>query len=302
MKGNHLKSLFDANPRPDEEMNEPYKLMLADVEFGELNVWKRRISHQNIHSHDYYQIWYIVNGSCLHCVDALTYSLSAGDLFLIMPYSYHSMSNGSSDLCVIGIDFTESFLEKFSKEINFLYFINSMTIKQSKHVPNFLANEAFENIIYEMFIEFSGKQKYYEEIIYSDLSKVLILLTREFEKKNEVPPLSLYQRQIISLAINWIDKNYNKKTKISDMCSLTNVSSAYFSLLFKKFTGQTFIEYVNTVRLNKAKQLLSETSWSITDIAYKVGFDDAVYFSRTFKAHVGVSPIMYRKKNSPITE
>ena len=69
----------------------------------------------------------------------------------------------------------------------------------------------------------------------------------------------------------------------------------YFSKMFKESTGENFIEYLTNVRIEKAKELLNNTDYSMKEIGIMVGYADPNYFSRTFKKNVGVTPTEYRE-------
>ena len=100
--------------------------------------------------------------------------------------------------------------------------------------------------------------------------------------------------QILKLIQSYVDKNYVSKLTLSDIASLVHYNESYISRLFKKETGQSVIEYITSVRLQKAKELLTTTSSSVQDIAFAVGFDTPQYFSSTFRRQEGVSPTEYR--------
>ena len=72
------------------------------------------------------------------------------------------------------------------------------------------------------------------------------------------------------------------------------MSPAYFSTMFRKVTGQTYIAYLTEVRLQKAVELLNETDDKTYVIAQKVGYQEQNYFSYVFKKQFGVSPSRYR--------
>ena len=74
-----------------------------------------------------------------------------------------------------------------------------------------------------------------------------------------------------------------------------NINSAYFSTLFKQETGQCFIEYLTSLRISRAKELLKTTKKRTADIAFEVGYNDQNYFSKLFKKCTGLSARDFRQ-------
>ena len=91
---------------------------------------------------------------------------------------------------------------------------------------------------------------------------------------------------------------HDSEFSLTELLSLLNVSKSYFSTVFKAQTGQTFVEYLTSVRMAKAKQLLLGTSLCTYEIAERIGFTDPHYFSVTFKRYVGKTPKEYREEGS----
>jgi two-component system response regulator YesN len=106
---------------------------------------------------------------------------------------------------------------------------------------------------------------------------------------------SLTRMQIVR-ATAYIDEHYaSEKLSLQELCRHVLMSASYFSLVFKQQTGETFVEYLTRVRMDKAKELLRHTSLKLYEIAAKVGYADPNYFSILFKKHVGVTPSEYRE-------
>lgn len=95
--------------------------------------------------------------------------------------------------------------------------------------------------------------------------------------------------------VSVIHANMDKKLTIDDIASMCHCSPSMASHLFKEKSGTTINRYLNHLRINKAKKLLTETCMSITDIAYSCGFSDANYFVYAFGRSVGTTPLRYRK-------
>ena len=75
-----------------------------------------------------------------------------------------------------------------------------------------------------------------------------------------------------------------------------NLSQSHFRKLFKGFTGLSPVEYRNGLRIERAKELLSRNTVSVSEVALAVGIEDQFYFSRIFKEAEGVSPLRYKKR------
>lgn len=103
-------------------------------------------------------------------------------------------------------------------------------------------------------------------------------------------------RSILKTAVDFIDSHYmDEEISLNTVANVANVSSNYFSALFSQNMGQTFIEYLTTLRMNKAKELLRCTGMRSSEIAGEIGYKDAHYFSYLFKKTQGMTPSDYRK-------
>ncbi|ADL53512.1 response regulator [Clostridium cellulovorans] len=100
---------------------------------------------------------------------------------------------------------------------------------------------------------------------------------------------------LIEKAKDYIHRNYSdSELNINDLCNHLHISQTYFSLLFKKETKMTFINYLTSIRMDEAKQLLKTTDMKTFEVARKVGYSEPNYFSYSFKRYLGMSPSEYR--------
>ncbi len=103
---------------------------------------------------------------------------------------------------------------------------------------------------------------------------------------------------LVSLVKSKIDERYMTYDISLELLSReSDVSSYYLSKLFREETGETFMEYLTNLRINKAKELINTTDRTMKDICQAVGYGDPNYFSRMFKKNVGVTPTEYRENN-----
>ncbi|WP_321387953.1 AraC family transcriptional regulator [uncultured Enterococcus sp.] len=94
----------------------------------------------------------------------------------------------------------------------------------------------------------------------------------------------------------FIEDNYNRNLTLEEVATTFNYNTSYFSRYYKQFMGITFIEYLKSVRLNKAYSLLRDTDLTILSISNECGFGSVKSFYLAFKEHYGISPKQYRQQ------
>lgn len=109
------------------------------------------------------------------------------------------------------------------------------------------------------------------------------------ERRGSVKRLSV-------MAMEYIKENYaDSDLSLMSVCNHLAVSMSYFGIFFKEKTGKTFIEYLTEVRMDKAKELLSNTDLMLYTVAERVGYENPAYFATAFKKNNGMNPKEYRK-------
>ena len=99
----------------------------------------------------------------------------------------------------------------------------------------------------------------------------------------------------------YIEENYKKNISLSELASLMNISTMYFSNSFKSAFHISPKQYILNKRLTESQRLLLETDLSVKEIAYAVGFENENYFSEFFSAKVGISALKFRMRDLPRT-
>ena len=119
------------------------------------------------------------------------------------------------------------------------------------------------------------------------ISQAIVLRDQNSGNKN---------RSILKNAVDFIESHYmEEEISLNTVANVANVSANHFSALFSQNMGQTFIEHLTTLRMNKAKELLRCTGMRSSEIAGEIGYKDAHYFSYLFKKTQGMTPSDYRK-------
>ncbi|OPA76982.1 DNA-binding response regulator [Paenibacillus selenitireducens] len=119
---------------------------------------------------------------------------------------------------------------------------------------------------------------------------------QELSRKLSVLAIRSKRTEVIR-AQQYVIQHVTEKMTLEDMASYLNLNSSYFSRLFKRETNQNFIEYVNMVKLQKAKQLLQQSNKTVEDISDYLGYANKSYFIKLFKREIGMTPSEYTAWN-----
>lgn len=107
--------------------------------------------------------------------------------------------------------------------------------------------------------------------------------------------INMRKARPINQAKEYIRENYDQPLTLEELGNVVGFSSSYFSTVFHKETGKTFLEYLTDVRMEEAKRLLRETSRTIESISSEIGMNDYKRFSKLFRRMSGITPKEYRK-------
>ena len=152
----------------------------------------------------------------------------------------------------------------------------------------------YERAFKRIIVELQRCQLDYEEML--TLLFRHLLITFERELKHEHVPKNEYLDREMDRAVTYFNENYNRDINIDAYAGSRGMSVSWFIRSFRKYTGQTPMQFILSLRINNAQILLETTQYSINEIASIVGYDNQLYFSRLFRKQKGCSPSEYRKK------
>lgn len=141
-----------------------------------------------------------------------------------------------------------------------------------------------------IYLENVIKKNTIDEIQFELISMIKFMHTKLDNTQESISPV------IIKL-LNHIEKNYQKDLNLKEISDSLNINSIYLGQLFQKEIGILFSDYINNFRINKAKDLLVNTSLKVSEIGELVGYYNKNYFYRKFKSIVGITPSEWRKLN-----
>lgn len=101
------------------------------------------------------------------------------------------------------------------------------------------------------------------------------------------------QRKEIMEAKQYIRRNLNSKISLGDVAKHLHLNTSYFSRLFKKETGENFVEYVTRLKMEKAKELIDQSGLTVEEVSSTLGYDNKSYFLKCFKTYTGLTPSEY---------
>lgn len=188
------------------------------------------------------------------------------------------------------LNYIESIFSKLKNDEN-------LTVKQIKTK----SIEVFLNV-YNYFNDskiIKGLDLYLEKVINSvNLDQIQIELKNMIKhRQSKLEETDDSISPIILKLLRNIEKNYSKDLNLKEISETYNINSIYLGQLFQKETGILFSDYLNNFRVNKAKNLLVETSLKAAEIGELVGYANKNYFYRKFKDIVGITPSEWRKIN-----
>ena len=120
-----------------------------------------------------------------------------------------------------------------------------------------------------------------------ELQRMLITEAGELRKSEAGRP--------VRIAKQYVMQHFHEPITLEEVCEATGFSVSYFSVLFKKETGEGFAKYLTRVRMDEAKRLLRETNMPVSEICERVGYSDRKHFTHTFHKTAGLNPAEYRK-------
>lgn len=262
--------------------------------------------NENGHWHEHIELWFLRDGNVDLKINNTQYEMKNFDLAVVNPSEIHSISFDSTifyDCLVISPLFMQSGIGRdnlYGANDNNLIFKKS-GIGQTFETGDFiLKNHIRDPKIKEFFdriIEESEEKKVaFDLAILSSICDLLVYLYRNHMAT--IPNddgAGKHDFENIKPAIKYLTENYTTDISYVKLAQICNINPHYFCKQFKKLTGKSVISYINELRISQSKFLMRNTKFSVTEIAFTVGYNDANYFSRIFKKVTGVSPTKFRE-------
>lgn len=255
-----------------------------------------------IHSHEFSELVIVTRGRGVHFTEAGCHPVEAGDVFVVPP----GFGHGYRETRDLGL-------------INVLFNFDRMNIP----LVDLVGSPGF-HALFRLEPHYRRKQalQSHFKLDPSQLEEVSTLIAVIEQQKQNAPPgceflcLALFMqlvgflsqcygcmaskasRELIDAGavFSHIQSHFDRAISIAELCRIAHLSESSLLRLFRETVGVSPHDYLLTIRINHACNLLAGTPEKITDIALKTGFNDSNYFARLFKKRTGFSPASYRAR------
>ena len=231
--------------------------------------------------HDYY-LMYMLQGELEVRIKGEMIQLTAGDLILFAPeMGYAYQLKKPERMVYLWVHFTGSECAARLKELGL----------EMARVYHPAEGEELEREIDSVHRLLISRPAFFAQESSARLEMLLCHVARYVQRSSQnVAPDRLWR------SMYYLQRNYREKIPIEQLAAMEYLSVSRYAALFHQLTGRSPQQYLIDLRMSNARQLLRETDLSVGDVAERVGYEDALYFSRLFKRYTGLSPRAFRKK------
>ena len=233
--------------------------------------------------HSYWELTYVDKGELLTTIDGVSYHLKQGDLIFYAPMQFH----------------TQSTFEKISSSYLTINF------KMNFNHADLLCNKIFSLqrdsyfIVTRLIEELSNDNLYSDDLSLCYLKELIIQMLRldnsHFHSKPTTNMQQTYENELLNDILLYIDDNIYEKISVSTLCDHFCISTSMLHSLFRKNMNNTAKNYINELKLSKSKELIRNSTHTLSEISEMLGFSSIHYFSKKFKLYFNISPTEYSK-------
>ncbi len=254
--------------------------------------------------HENYEMVYMKKGYAVFEISGQNVELGPNDIVIIKPMQFHRFTVKSENGCefiVLNFTFENRINGEFS-QIPMEDFLNFVSSKETGPYITLKVSPKNEIVILlnRILKERESSELGSEFLNYLLILELFVLLSRalKMEWENSIKSKSPKLKELISISVNFINNNFERDISLGDIAKFVFLSPSYFTRAFKDETGLSPINYLLKVRIERAKELLSDTSLKISDIALNVGFSNQQRFNEMFKKYARTTPLQYRKQHA----
>lgn len=252
------------------------------------------------HFHDTYELYFLLSGERYYFIEKETYYVKTGDVVLVNRQQVHKTSqagNGSHDRILLQLNgrYLESWLNhagvtSLEKLFGDYYGVARLSEKEW---------EEMKSLLLSIRDEIKGRRERYEVMVRLMISRILLMVYRS-RKKNLLKDMPITVQTSkhgkVHEVAEYLTLHCETPESLEELAERFFISKSYLSRIFREVTGFSVNEYRNLARVRKARELLLNSEYSVTEISEVLGFESVTYFERVFKKHTDATPLKYRKE------
>ncbi|MBL8994174.1 MAG: helix-turn-helix domain-containing protein [Spirochaetia bacterium] len=269
-------------------------------------LYRQTFGKMRPHTHDFFEIFLVVEGQGVHLVEGREIALAPRDLVFVDNQKLHAIHPRGRNLRILNLCFLPTAIgydDRALKNESLLDFYTLLspfkaTDREHQALLLKLPEDLFRKILFEsihMVELFFQDAERNQEALRHRLKATVLLLFDEFRRTR---PKEAGGRVFLFDALRYIQEHFSEKISVGKIAGHYGISKTYFSTLFNRLVGKNINEYVNDYRIARARELLAETRLPVSAIASETGFDNVSHFNFVFKKLERLAPGEYRKRRA----
>lgn len=251
-----------------------------------------------LHAHKDWELSYVASGAGMRLIGDYSESFRPGELFLIPPNVPHCWSFDKNEtdsfgkITTITLCFSTELIKKIASFPELTEQMNSL-LRMTSAVRLSEKTARKVHTLLNQMTQMSEADRLWSFI------RVMLIVANDSQGRTVPQYQNRSKEQKLKEEIQtYILCNSHKHLRLDSVAKHVGMSRSTFCLFFKKQFGKTFVVHLNECRLNNACNLLQKGKYSVSEVCYKVGFNDIPYFTRIFKRAMGMTPTEYSKSKT----
>lgn len=275
-----------------------YKNYDKNIVRGQIRMMRLRQEDAQLHSHDFFELVYVFEGSAVHRVGNEELFLQAGDYFIIDPGSEHCYRdvNGFE---IVNCLFLPEYIDRALTDcLSLSFLLSNQVLRFGVPVDVRIADRRFHDsdgtvgrLIRQMEREYAAAKVGYMELLRCYLTQVLVWALRSSEEAERAQ----LRHEVTAHVVAYLQAHFAQPFSLEQLSRRFGYTPPYVSSLFHKDMGMTLQAFVQKLRVEEACRLMAQEELSLCAVAQAVGYADEKHFSKVFRRHKGVSPRLWAR-------
>ncbi len=248
-----------------------------------------------LHWHREWELIRVTRGEIVFFIDSEEYQAKEGDILLLRSGLLHSASAETCLFECLNFDLYELVTGVPSVREPFRLFYRSAYIPRVHYTPEDKEVCRISDEIFSAFTE-DCTDGFRRLTLFGNICRLFahILESRYYTENTENVSDSTDKNDTLKRVLEYIEAHFSEDIKLRNLSEIAGMNPNYFCRFFQSFTQQTPINYLSYYRVEQAANMLLATDMSVTEIAFRCGFNDTGYFIKAFKKLKGITPRQFR--------